>query len=139
MKAAIPIYNNVVANVFDFAQRLAVIEIDEGKQISRFETVIEGQSGLQRANQLKALGVNTLICGAISAPLANIVQSLSIQLLPNITGVIDDVLAAFIDGQLISAEFMMPGCFRGRHSRRGLGRGRRGCRWASANNMNFNV
>ena len=127
MKVAIPIYNGGVSSVFDFAHRLLLVEIENGKEANRSEVVLESQSLPQRLGQLKSLEVDVLVCGAISRILANLVTASGIQLLPYVTGRINDVLQAYLTGQLAKPQFSMPGCWPG--AREGFGRGKRRCRW----------
>ncbi len=127
MKIAIPIWEDCVSNVFDFAGKLLLVEIENGKEISRSEVLLESQSLSQRVGKLKSLEVDVVVCGAISRILANMVTASGIQLLPYVTGRVDDVLQAYLTGQLVKPEFSMPGCWPG--ARRGFGRRRRGCRW----------
>lgn len=130
-KIAVPIYNDIVSNVFDFAHRLLLVDVENGKEISRCEVDLKGLSLPQRTDKLKALEVNVLICGAVSRLLANMVTQSDIEILPYVTGKIENVLSAYIAGQ-IGPEFSMPGCWSG--ARRGFGR-RRGCRWQGGRNQ----
>ena len=131
MKLAMPIYNSNISNVFDFAHKLLLVDIENGKEANRSEVALKNQLLPQRAGQLKNLGVDVLVCGAISRVLANMVTTSGIQVLPYVTGSINDVLQAYLTGQLVKPEFSMPGCWPG--ARKGFGRrsgqGRRGCRW----------
>jgi len=131
MKIAVPIYNDSVSNVFDFAHRLLLVDIENGKEANRSEVALESQLLPQRASQLKSLEVDVLVCGAISRVLANMVTTSGIQVLPYITGSINDVLKAYLAGQLVQPQFTMPGCWPG--ARKGFGRrggqGGRGCQW----------
>ena len=127
MKVAIPVYGDYVSNVFDFAHRLLLVDIENGKESHRREVEIEGFSLSQRAGQLKANGVDVLVCGAVSRLLANMVIQSGIEVLPYVTRNTENVLGAYMAGQLTGAEFSMPGCWLG--ARRGFGRRRRGCRW----------
>ena len=127
MKVAIPVYGDYVSNVFDFAHRLLLVDIENGKETQRREVEIEDFSLPQRAGQLKTLEVDVLVCGAVSQLLANMVTQSGIEVLPFVTGNIENVLGAYMAGQLTRPEFSMPGCWPG--ARRGLGRRRRGCRW----------
>jgi predicted Fe-Mo cluster-binding NifX family protein len=126
MKVAIPVYGDYVSNVFDFAHKLLMVDIENGKETKRLEVGLEGLSLLQRADQLKTNGVDVLVCGAVSQLLANMVIQSGIEILPYVTGNIEDVIGAYTTGQLIRPEFCMPGCWLG--TRRGFRR-RRGCRW----------
>jgi predicted Fe-Mo cluster-binding NifX family protein len=127
MKIAIPIWNDSVSNVFDFAGKLLLVDIKNGKQISQSEVSLQAESLPERAGRLRDLGVNVLVCGAISQALANMVTASGIQVLPYVTGRFDDVLQAYLTGQLMQPQFTMPGYWPG--ARRGFGRWRRGCRW----------
>jgi predicted Fe-Mo cluster-binding NifX family protein len=130
MKVAIPVYGDYVSNVFDFAHRLLLVDIENGKETQRCELELEGLSLPQRAGQLKTHGVDVLVCGAVSRLLANMVTQSGIEVLPFVTGNIENVLGAYMAGQLIRPEFSMPGCWPG--ARRGFGR-RRVCRWQGGN------
>lgn len=130
MKIAVPVWNDGVSNVFDFAGMLLLVELDNGKEVGRSEVPLQVQSLPERAGGLKQLGVNVLLCGAISRALANMVTASGIEVLPYVTGRVDEVLQAYLTGQIIQPRFTMPGCWPGarkgfRRCRRG-GRGRRG-------------
>jgi len=127
MKIAMPIYRDNVSNVLDFARRLLLVDIENAKVVNRSEVALESQSLPQRAGNLKNLGVDVLICGAISQALANMVTASGIQVLPYVNGRVNDVLEAYLTGQLAKPQFSMPGCWPG--AREGFGRGRRRCRW----------
>ena len=127
MKIAIPIYNGSVSNVFDFASKLLLVEIGNGKETNRSEVALESQLLPQRTGQLKDLGIDVLICGAISRTLAEMVKASGIEVLPYVTGSIDNILEAYLTDQLAKPEFIMPGCWSG--ARKGFGRRRRGCQW----------
>ena len=127
MKIAIPIYNDSISNVFDFAHRLLLVDIENGKEANRSEVALKSQLLPQRTGQLKDLGIDVLICGAISRVLANMITASGIQLLPYVTGRVNDVLQAYLNGQLVQPQFIMPGCWPG--ARKGFGRRQRGCRW----------
>ncbi len=138
MKIAIPVWNGFVSNVFDFAHRLLLVDIENAKMVNRSEVDLKTESLPQRASSLKNLGVDVLICGAISRALTNMVMASGIQVLPYVTGCVDDVLQAYLAGQLVQPQFTMPGFWPG--ARRGFRGGRRGpptqrlvrragCRW----------
>jgi len=127
MKIAIPVWNDCVSNVFDFAHRLLLVDIENGREVERSELELKAQSLPQRAGSLKNLGVDVLICGAISRALACMVAASGTEVLAFVTGRVDDVLQAYLTGQLVKPEFTMPGCWPG--ARRGFGRRQRGCRW----------
>ena len=120
MKIAIAIWNDCVSNVFDFADCILLVEIDDDKEISRSQISFESKSFPQRISQLKALKVDLLVCGAISRALAEMVTAAGIEILAYVTGNINEVLEAYRSEQLGRPQFAMPGCWPG--ARKGLGR-----------------
>jgi len=129
-KIAIPEWQGCVSTVFDFANRLLLIDIEGCEEINRAEIALPNEPMPRRVASLKNLGVDVLICGAISRPLAFMITGLGIELLPYISGRIDEVLNAYLTGQLTEQRFSMPGCWAGarkgfRHGHRGRRRGRR--------------
>ena len=127
MKIAIPIQNGFVSSAFDFAHRLLLVDIQDGSETSRSEVSLNPEPIPQRAVRLKSLGVDVLICGAISRALACMVTASGIEVLPYVIGPVDEILKAYLTNQLGKPEFAMPGWWPG--ARKGFGRGRRRCRW----------
>jgi len=126
VKMAIPAWNDCVSNVFDFAHRLLVVDIENDRETNRLEIPLDNFSLPKRAGKLHSLGVDVLVCGAISQVLSNMVTAYGIQVFPYVTGRVDDVLQAYFAGQLIHPRFTMPG---GRpRVGRGFGLGGRVCR-----------
>ena len=78
MKIAIPVYNGNVSNVFDFANRLLIVEFADGKEIDRFETELDKSLPI-RAGQLESHGIDVVVCGAVSQLLANIAAGLGLH------------------------------------------------------------
>ena len=127
MKIAIPIWNDSVSNVLDFANTLILIDIEDGIETGRTSVSLRNDSPIERAGKIKELGIDMLICGAISRALANLLTGSGIQVLPYVTGRFDDVLQTYLNGELVKSQFTMPGYWRG--ARRGFGKWHRGCRW----------
>ncbi len=116
---AIPVYKDRVSNVFDFAGSLLLVSVENGEETGRRDVALLGQAPAQRAAQVRGLDVNVVICGAVSHPLAGMIEAAGIDLLPHVTGNVDEVLQAYLDGRLGAPQYCMPGCGRGR------GKGRR--------------
>ncbi len=127
MKIAIPVWQDNISNVFDFADKLWLAEIDGQTEKNRTEIALPNEPALQRADRLKELDIDVLICGAISKYLAFLVMSTGIKVIPFVSGKIDEVLSAHINGRLSDPRFLMPGCLRG--ARKGFIKGGRHCRW----------
>ena len=128
MRLAIPTWQGRVSPVFDSAQRLLIVDAADGSETGRSEEGLGSGLLPQRVARLKELGVDVLVCGAISRPLAGMIAASGIVLVPFISGECDEVLAAYLRGEIPSPQFLMPGCCgQGRGWRhRGRGRGGRG-------------
>jgi predicted Fe-Mo cluster-binding NifX family protein len=128
-RIAIPTWNGRVSPVFDTASRLVVVEAGPGGPYKRFEADMGDEFLPSKVLRLTGLGVDTLICGAISRPVASMVTTAGIKLIPWISGQVEEVLQAFLKGELLTPQFIMPGCAghwdRGPHRGFGRGMGRR--------------
>ena len=123
MKVAIAVWEDRVSSVLDFSQQLFVVELKEGGETSRVQVALAEQSALAKLAQLRELGIDVLICGAVSQPLAMAFRASGIRLLPYVTGKVDDVLKAYQADDLDLPQFKLPGRWSGACG--GLGRRRR--------------
>ena len=127
MKVALSIWNNRISPVFDTSRHILIVEVVDGEEKSRGEHSIEELFPPLRARRIKELGIDLLICGAISNPVACLIDSLGIRLLPWVSGEVEEVLGAFKRGELAQPRYLMPGC-RGGGRRFGKGWMREGGR-----------
>ena len=109
MKLAIPVSGDRVSTAFDFARHLLLLECEDGREIHRAGLALEEEAPLSRARRLESLGARALICGAISRSLAEHLASAGIDVIPFVSGTVEEVLAAYLAGELESAQFLMPG------------------------------
>ena len=121
-RVVIPVHNGRVSPVLDVARCLVLVEADDGKEVARTEQRVDVTVPHHRAKWLLDHAVNVVICGAISFPLATLIQSYGIQLYPSIVGGLEDVIEGYLTGALQQPQFIMPGCC-GRRKR--FQRGRR--------------
>ena len=122
MRVAIPVWNERISPVFDAAGHLLVVDIEDGVERIRREEAIQESLPPRRARRLVELGVDVLICGAISRPLASMLASSGVTVIPWTAGPVNDVVAAYLKGRLPDPRWMMPGCGVRRQRHRG-GRG----------------
>ena len=127
-KIAIPIWENGISTVFDFTSKLLIVQLQGNQELSRAEIDISAEVPISRARHLMQLGVSVLICGAISQPLAALIGSMGIQIIPYVSGPVDKVLSAYLSGQLINSRFLFPGYLPGIRRRWRHGRGFHGGR-----------
>lgn len=113
MKVAVPIWESRVASVLDFCQRLVIVDLEDGSEKSRVEVALLGRNTLEKVAELRRFGVDIVICGAVSRPMACVVTSCGIQLCPYVTGQVDEVLDAYRTGRLGLRRFALPGRWSG--------------------------
>jgi predicted Fe-Mo cluster-binding NifX family protein len=121
-KIALPIWSGQICTVFDFAQSLLVVEVEGMSEISRKCYTLPGEPPLFRARRLWHLGVQTLICGALSHPLMTLLSNYGITVIPYVCGHVDEVLRAYMKGGLSQPYFRLPGwssILKGKRKRRG--------------------
>ena len=126
MRVAIPHWQGRVSPVFDVAGNVLLVDVADGKEQARQNIAVEMDQPQARASLLTGHGATVLICGAISWPLEMALAGAGIEVIPQTCGDVEQVLAAFINGQLQQDAFLMPGCCgRRRQFRARCRRGRR--------------
>jgi predicted Fe-Mo cluster-binding NifX family protein len=127
MKAGIASWNGRISPVFDASGELVVVETRAGRIVGRSCHELPADPAA-KVRRLAELGIDTLICGAISLPLSSMAEGFSLGVIPFVAGDLEVVIRAWMSGRLRTGAFAMPGC-RGSAGRiRGARRGR--CRAA---------
>jgi predicted Fe-Mo cluster-binding NifX family protein len=109
MKVGIPFWENKVSPVLDTASRLLVVETEGGRVISRFELYLDERDLAKRGLRIQGLGLETLICGAVTRHFSDMLTSYGIHIVSGISGQPDEVLGAWFSGKLGEGKFLMPG------------------------------
>ena len=86
MKIAIPVWEGKVSPVFDTASRLLMLQTENRRETSRFETYLNEHDLTRRCIQIKALKVDVLICGAISGHFYRMLTVDDIEVIPWVSG-----------------------------------------------------
>ena len=110
MKIAIPVCENRVSTVFDAADVLLLIETGPGDAEKRSSVAWEGESAIGRTARIREMGVQVLICGALSGAVERMLEAAGIQVISFVRGGVDEVFEAFRSGTLRERHFFMPGC-----------------------------
>jgi len=126
MRVAVPISDGRISPVFDVARRLLLVDVEGGNEAGRIAEALQDCGLPLRARRVADLSVDVLICGAISRPLEEMLLSAGVEVVPRRCGPVEDVLAAFLSGQLTEQAFVMPGSRASRQfvRRGGVGKGR---------------
>ncbi len=130
MKVSIPTWAGRVSPVFDVAKQLLVVTIEEGHESSREQAAIEETQMPARVKRITQLGVDVLICGAISVPLEAMLASAGVRVIPHTCGAVEEIIQAFESGRLKDEKYLMPGC---------CGRRRRFRGWRCEGQAEFNT
>ena len=125
MKVAVTVWQGRISPVFDVSREAMVLTIEGGVEKRRCSEKIETATPLRKLDLLTDLGVETLICGAISEPLQDELTSRGVRVIGFVAGEVDEVVATFLAGTLPTPTLSMPGCG-GRRNRFRGGRGRGG-------------
>ncbi len=118
---AFSIWESRVAPVFDTADQIAIVDVEDGRILSERQEVISDQMPAQKALRLAGLGINTLVCGAISRLTQGLVSAYGIHVVPFVAGGLREVIDAWIGGSLGQDSFSMPGCCGRNRRRAGIG------------------
>jgi len=109
MRIAIAHWTGRVSPVFDVSDRLLLIDVEGGKEHRREDIKLASDSPFERARELLNLGVEILICGAISNVMEILITGAGVQVFGFMCGDVESVIRAFISGHLADARFWMPG------------------------------
>ena len=109
MRAALAVWNGRISPVFDVSRQILVLDIEDGNIVAKSEEMLDDDP-VRKACTLSRLKVETLLCGAISRPLSGILASYGIRIIPFIAGDSDEVITAYLAGDLPNPKMSMPGC-----------------------------
>ena len=118
MIIGLSILDNRIAPVFDVARELLLVNVDNGTVVQQ-ELLILPKVAREKMVKLVDLGVNALLCGAISKELNNSTMQCGIEVISFLSGDVKMILNAWLADSLNNMEFSMPGCRR----REGRGNG----------------
>lgn len=118
MKVAVPEWKDRVSPVFDTARSVVVVGVESRREVTRTRIGFNQGSLQDRVNALTAGGVDVLLCGAISRPLCEMLESAGIRVTPFLSGTVEELLEAFMDGRISDPLYLMPGCCHRRRQRR---------------------
>ena len=107
---AVTVWGQRVSPVFDAARTLLIAEIDHGALMGTSLLGFDPAHPGELVRLLRARQVVVLICGAVSAEPAALLEAAGFDLVPFVTGPVSRVLEAFARGQAFDRELCMPGC-----------------------------
>jgi predicted Fe-Mo cluster-binding NifX family protein len=115
MRVALPAWDGRVSPVFDVANRILVVDIERGTVTRTSDHTLEDDN---RVETLSTLGVDVLLCSAISWPVEAMLWVAGIEVVSDICGPIDEVIGAYRSGVRALATFHSPGYSERKHGGR---------------------
>jgi predicted Fe-Mo cluster-binding NifX family protein len=123
MKAALTVWEGRVSPVFDVSREVLVLTIEDGAVGARSRESINTPTAAAKIDRLVEMGIQTLVCGAISEPLQYELAVRGVKLIGFVAGDIDEVVESLLAGTLPTPLLSMPGCRRQNRFRGGRGGG----------------
>jgi predicted Fe-Mo cluster-binding NifX family protein len=110
MKIAVSHWHGRIAPVFDVAENLLLIDIEGGHKLRQENVSLSGnRDSFGRAHDVSGLGVNVLLCGAVSHTLETALIGSGVQVFGFLCGDLEDVTEAFLVNGLTDECYFMPG------------------------------
>jgi len=125
-KVALTVWEGRISPVFDVCREAIVLTVERGEVTARAREPVDAANDLEKVRRLEALGVRTLICGAISEPLRREICARGVRVIGFVAGEVEEVVRAYLDERLPDPGLSMPGCC-GDLRRARRRRGRRRC------------
>ena len=120
-KVAFANWGNRIAPVFDTASEIHIIETETGRVVRTTQETLAEDLPARKILRLAEMGVSTVVCGAISRPTYGLATAYRIHIVPFVAGDLDEVIQAWLTGNLGRDRFAMPGCYgRGLRHRWGI-------------------
>ena len=108
MKIAIPVWNGRVSPIFDVARTIRVVDLDTDRDLVVADSTYPLERG-RPTSTLDALGVDLLVCSAISPAVESAVWVLGVEVISDICGSPDEIFQALADGGAELDRFRSPG------------------------------
>ncbi len=89
-----------VSPVFDVADRLLLLDVQDGREVHRESLRLNSRDSFDRAKELVELGVDVLLCGAVSLTLEKAVIGAGIRVIGFLGGELENVITGFLNGSL---------------------------------------
>ena len=102
MRVAIPRMGETVAPCFEYSATMAIFEIGDSGLVRHFEFPLRSREPFDRVRLLRDQNVDTLICGGIQAFYEDLLRASGLEVISWVSGTVDDLLALFLRGELVS-------------------------------------
>ena len=118
MTLALAVWKNRISPVFDSSHTLLLVDIKNGMVTNKRIVPLRAGLPLPRVKEVLNLGIQVLICGAISSEFSSMFEAFGISVVPFVAGDADHVIESYLNNTLSGSNFKMPGCGNQRRRRR---------------------
>lgn len=108
LTVALPVLRGRVAPLFDAAKRVLVVEITRGEEHSRRVVDLPDGGWQDRLSALRTLGVDALVCGAISNRSLSEALHLGLQVWSAVAGTAEQVIGSLVSTGGVGLALAMP-------------------------------
>lgn len=115
MNICLAAYGNRIASLLETSDRLILIQAPDFDKADVRTIPLYSGAYNEILKILQDNGVNTLICGAITACVHDLLKAQNIDIVPWITGNVSDIIEALRQNRMLTPDFNMPG--RGKRGR----------------------
>ena len=99
-KVAIPVLGNDIAPCFEVANYFIVVEVEDGRQISKTITKCGGCEGYGRVRFLMDNHIDALICNGIKTFYQDLLNISGMKIMPDISGFAENAVESYVSGSL---------------------------------------
>lgn len=110
MKTAFAYWDDRISPVFDISRQIYIVEVVSGRIVGEARETLPGDFPVQKVLRLTELGIDTVVCGAISRHLRELAEAYDIHVIPFVAGDLREIVQAWHSNGLQSEAFAMPGC-----------------------------
>ena len=100
MRIAVPIFGSRVSPRVDCASRILLVDVDGDSIVKRWEESTEPFQWQNLKLSIKQIEVDVMLCGGIRRCDFLSLTGAGVAVYPGLTGNVDDVLQAFLDGKI---------------------------------------
>jgi predicted Fe-Mo cluster-binding NifX family protein len=109
MKVAVAHWQGRISPVFDVADRLFLLDVEDGREINRESLRLASRNPFLRTKELSEIGLNVLLCGAVSLTLEKALIGAGIRVIGFLGGELETIINAFLAGNLSDGRDRKPG------------------------------
>ena len=107
MRIAIPVWEGRISPLLDTAARLRVMDAE--RPSSSWAVDLVNQEIIRRIGRIREERIDVLIRGAVSRAFKEMLSGSGIEVISGISGTVDAVVSAYLNGELLQPRFLMPG------------------------------